>query len=201
METLKILGKRLCTQEELIREINDSVKPRTPLKPQMLAYYRDIVGMVPKPIRIRTSKKRGGAKSFYTPEAVSSVKIIVYENKINEKTLKDILKEKGDILEDNKIQSEKFRSKYDFLIKTKNKLGGADYTIVEMKRYPMTKAAKEAARAQMRGYLRTILKQTVDAIDLGEDDEKLDGLLDQVETLYYKHIRNRMEEKAREEKK
>lgn len=198
---IKILGKRLCTQEELIREINESVKPRTPLKPQMLAYYRDIVGIVPKPIRIRTTKKRGGAKSFYTPEAMSSLKIIVYENKINEKTLKDILKEKGEILEDNKIQSEIFRSKYDFLIKTKNKLGGEDYTIIEMKRSPMTKANKEAAKAQMRAYLRNVLKETVDAIDLGENDEKLDGLLDKVETLYYKHIRNRMEEKASEGKK
>ncbi len=200
MEYIKIFGKRLYTQDELIQEINESVKPRTPLKPQMLAYYRDIVGIVPKPIRIRTTKKRGGAKSFYTPEAVSSVKIIVYENKINEKTLKDILKEKGEILEDNKIRSEIFRSKYDFLIKTKNKLGGEDYTIVELKRPSSTKADREAAKAQTRAYLRKVLKETVDAIDLGEDDEKLDGLLDQVETLYYKHIRKRMEEKAKEGK-
>jgi hypothetical protein len=201
MDKLHILGKTLYTQEELIKEINDSVNPPAPLKPQMLAYYRDIAGMIPKPIRIRKTKARGGATSYYTPEAMASLKLIVYENKINEKTLRDILKEKYEILDDNKIKSDIFRAKYGFLIKTKNKLGYDNYIIIEHKNPSSSKASKDAARAQMRAYLRDVLKRTVTAIDSGEDDEKLDGLLDQVQTLYYKHVRHRMEEKAKEEKK
>lgn len=200
METMKILGKRLYTQEELIKEINDSINPPSPLKSQMVAYYRDIVGMVPKPIRIRTTKKRGGAKSYYTPEAMDSLKIIVYESKINEKTLREILEDKGVILEDNKIKSDIFRTKYDFLIKTKNKFGHDSYVIIETKNTSGSKANKDAVKMQLRAYMRDILKRTIDAIDLGEDDEKLDGLFDEVETLYYKHVRRRMEEKVKEGK-
>jgi len=194
--TKTILGTTLYSQEDAIKEVNTSVKTiEKALTSEMLAFYRDIIGIVPKPIRIRMTNKRGGANSFYTSEGVDSLKLITYENKINKKLLKDIIKEKGEVLENNKIKSDLFRTKYDFLIKTKNN----DAYIVEVK--SAAGSNKKKAQQQIRHYMQAKLRETAEALNREGDESKLDVLFDDIGTLYYKRIKSRMEEKAKEENK
>ena len=198
---MEVLGRKLYTKEELIKEVNESVKaPKGALNAPMLAYYRDIAGMIPKPLRIRTLTKRGGAMSYYTSEALDSLKIVVYENKINKKTLREIIKEKGEILDENIIRSDIFRNKYAYLIKTKSKLGQDKYVGTDLRISYMTENGKPVGK-ELREYLQKKLNDTTWALEHEVDEDKMDTLLDDLEVGYIRRIKYRMEEKARGGKK
>ena len=118
---IEMLGLELLSEDELVHKINREVKSGRPkLKRKMVTYLRDVLGLIPKAIRLRTSKKVGGPKAYYTPEAVQSVIIVMTENWQNNKTLREIKKEKKDILREAHQKTDLFRQKlnvYNQLIK------------------------------------------------------------------------------------
>jgi len=183
---MQILGQKLYSEQELIREINREVKAPISLNRKMLIYYRDVMGMVPKPIRLRATKKPSGANSFYTKQALDSVKMIVTENKISGKPLKDIVKEHGETLENNKIKSDIMRQKCDFYIQAKN---GISY-VIEVK--TTAKEKPENGITPLDWAILTRAAGLIEAIKTKRSETEIDDLLDDLQTFYQMRTKQRI---------
>jgi hypothetical protein len=192
---MQILGQKLYSEQELIREVNKEVKTTNALNGKMLVYYRDVMGMVPKPIRIRATEKPSGAHSFYTQYALDSTKLIAKENKLFRKNLKDIMKEHGSMLEENKIKSDILRQKFDFYIQTKH---GISYAI-EVK--STSKEKEPEGITTLDWAIVTRAAGLIDAIKEKRPEEEVDKLLDDLQTFYQKRTRQRVAQQIEKEEK
>jgi hypothetical protein len=86
---MKIGNEEFLTRDELIKAINDEFGSKV-INDSMLKYMRDVRGLLPKPIRIKSGKGKGGANSYYTKSAYEILLSIMEEKIENKKTLKDI---------------------------------------------------------------------------------------------------------------
>ena len=75
--------------EEIIGIINREFG-RGSLTLSMLKYMRDVLRIIPKPIRMKHTKGKGGAPSYYTKETLDLLRKIMDEYTNNDKILKDI---------------------------------------------------------------------------------------------------------------
>lgn len=192
---MDVLGQKLYSEQELLREVNKEIKGSNPITGKMFIYYRDVRGMIPKPIRIRATKKPSGARSFYTQQALDSTKLIAKENKIYGKLLKDIVKEYGSFLEENKIKSDMVKHKCDLYFQAKN---GTVY-MVEIKAPPIHTDSNEMnnLNAAIVGRAESL----IEAIKSKKSEEQIDDLLDDLQTVCQKRTKQRVVrqvEKAKE---
>jgi hypothetical protein len=184
----EMLGQELITEDELIKKINKEIKVdnRPPLTKKMLAYLRDVVGLIPKAIHMRFSK-RGGPRAYYTKEACEAAFFVLTENWKKDKTLKEIKNQNGDFFEAAHQASDLFRQKVD--VYKKVKVG--EY--VNLQIVPAGAPSQVVSIGEVNKKLESDLEKALDALRAKHPDEKiLDGLLDQVYLQYQERLKCRM---------
>lgn len=195
---LKILDQQLLKEDELIAEVNRKVKSDRPkLKRKMFVYLRDVLGLIPKAIRVRTTKNGGGA-AYYTPEALEAAVYVMTENWKNKKTLKQIKEQNQVLFKEAHIKSETFRQKYENYNHMKKMCdivimphdGSSVAEVVEVKIVPASSNLDDVSN-QLRTYLQTATKMLASK---NRDEKQLDAVLDQISFKYQDRLRCRMNE-------
>ena len=192
------LGKELISEDELVAKVNREVKSDRPkLKRKMLTYLRDVLGLIPKAVRVRTLSK-GGAKAYYTHDAAQCAVFVMKENWQNNKTLKEIKEQNQEFLRDAHQKSDQFRK--DFETHNQSLKLGVHNNIhvdsdVNVKIVDAQSPSQSSSLDQVSEKLKDDLAEVIKALSTKHRDEKLlDELLDQVYLQYQYRLRLREKE-------
>ena len=198
-ETIKLLGKNLYTQDQVIEDINRNLGPDT-IDSRMVSYLKDVIGIIPKPIRIKTKGGRSGANAYYTEETLSFLTGIMRDYAEPQRTLKDIQKDFDTKIEEHIIKSDIFRYKCDVYLKFKKAIESSTKELaqafgnvsLEFKKTPVPEYLNKGMKDTLNQALRALENNT------GEDD--LDSLFEMLLFAYYQRLKHRMKGKVLEEK-
>ena len=192
-EPIKLLGKNLYTQEQVIQDINNSLGPGT-LDSRMFSYLKDVIGIIPKPIRIKTKDGRSGANSYYTEETLSSLTGIMREYAEPGRTIKDIQKDLDTEIEAHIIKSDIFRYKCEVYLKYKKAVESSTKELAQAFGHIPMEFKKTPVPDYLNKGMEDTLNDALKALENNSSEDELDHLFEKLLFAYYQRLKHRMKE-------
>ncbi|MEI6049560.1 MAG: hypothetical protein WCS03_11725 [Bacteroidota bacterium] len=192
---MKILGKTLYSEEEVIGEINNRLKQKA-LEPRLFSYLKDVRDIIPKPIRIKTKQGRSGAHSYYTEDTLEYLNEIMREYRHAGKSLKEIQGKFSTTIEEHIIKADIFRYKCEVYLKFKKAMEGPTRELSQA----FGNVSVDIARTPIPEYLNEGLKATLTkllkAMESNKSEEALDSLFEMFIFTYNQRLKYRMKDKV-----
>jgi len=198
-EPIKLLDKNLYNQDQVIEDINRNLGPDT-LDSRMFSYLKDVIGIIPKPIRIKTKGGRSGANAYYTEETLSFLTGIMREYAEPQRTLKDIQKDFDPAIERHIIESDIFRYKCEVYLKFKKAIESSTKELTQAFGNVSLEFKKTPVPDYLNKGMKDTLNQALKALENNSSEDELGSLFEKLLFAYYQRLKHRMKEKVLEEK-